>query len=214
MATKAGVINTAIRHIGTQLLTPGKMVRSPGDDPSRVIAEMYTETLAHCLEQGQWNFALSIAELTPSLTEIPTFGYVNAFAKPANYVRLNRMCVDEYFNIPSSNFDDRGAFWYMDEDVIYVEFVSSEATLKGGYLAGWPQSYTDYVALQLAFRGASVLDPEKMNDLEVRSERAKLNALAKDAVLGPTQFLPPGKWTRARSDRMRARSSNSSFYGS
>jgi hypothetical protein len=214
MASRLMILNTAIRHLGTQQMTPGGMAHTTGATASGVVAEVYTEALAHCLEQGRWKFALSSVELTPSLTEIPTFGYVNAFAKPANYVHLNRMCVDEYFNVPSSNFDDRGAFWYMDEDVIYVEFVSSEATARGGYLAGWPQSYADYVALYLAYLASNVLDPERTDDLEVRSERAKLNALAKDAVLGPTQFLPPGKWTRARSDRIRARSSNSSFYGS
>jgi hypothetical protein len=213
MATKIGLLNEALGYLGMRLLTSAQ-VTTPNDEPSRVLSDIYDNALLFCLEQGHWKFASITGELTPSLTEIPTFGYTNAFAKPANYVRLNRMCVDEYFNIPSSNFDDRAGFWYADEDIIYVDYVSSDATTRGLYLAGWPTTFAEYVSLHLAHKVSRRLQPDKEDDLEAKAMRAKLNALAKDAVLGPTQFLPPGKWTRARSDRMRARSSNSSFYGS
>lgn len=188
-------------------------VTTPNDEASRTLAEFYPAAMLYCLEQGHWKFASKIAELTPSVTELPTVGYTNAFAKPANYVRLNKLCTDEYFQVPLPLYDDRAGFWYADEDTIYVDYVSSEATLLGGYLAGWPETFSEYVSFYLAFKVAFKLKPDEQTRVEALAKEAKANALSKDAVLGPTVFLPPGRWTSARGGRQRSRSSNSSFYG-
>lgn len=213
MATKLGVWNAALGVLGLRMVTSGQ-VTTPNDEASRVLNEAYDQAVKFCLEQGHWKFASVIEELTASLTEVPTFGYTNAFAKPANYVRLNRIATDEYFNSPLSRFDDRAGFWYAEEDTLYVDYVSKEATELGYYLAGWPSTFAEYVALHLAHKVSRRLQPDKEDDVEAKAERAKLNALAKDAVLGPTQFLPPGRWSYARSGVRKPRHSNSSLYGS
>lgn len=213
MATKLGVWNAALGVLGLRMVTSGQ-VSSPNDEASRVLNEAYDQAVIFCLEQGHWKFASVIEELTASLTEVPTFGYTNAFAKPANYVRLNRIATDEYFNSPLSRFDDRAGFWYAEEDTLYVDYVSKEATELGYYLAGWPSTFAEYVALHLAHKVSRRLQPDKEDDVEAKAERAKLNALAKDAVLGPTQFLPPGRWSYSRSGVRKPRHSNSSLYGS
>jgi len=212
MATKLGIWNEALAALGLRIVTAAQ-VTTPNDEPSRVLNEIYDSAVATCLETGHWKFASKVAALTPSLTEIPTFGYTNAFAKPTDYVRANQIATDEYFNSPLSRYADRGGYWYAEEETLYVEYVSNATTL-GLDLTLWPQTFADYVALYLAHKVSRRLQPDKETDVEDKVERAKLNALAKDAVLGPTQFLPPGRWSSARVGNRQFRQSNSSLYGS
>jgi hypothetical protein len=189
MATKLGILNVALGHLGLRLLTSSQ-VTTPNDEPSRVLSDAYDGALLYCLEQGQWRFASKIAALAPSGTEIPTIGYNNAFAKPANYVRLNRIYADSNFVIPLTFYDERAGFWYADETAVWIDFVSSEATLLGGYLAGWPQTYAEFVSLYLAYKVARRLQPDKEDDVEEKMYQAKRITLDKDAVLGNIAFTP------------------------
>jgi hypothetical protein len=189
MATKLGVMNAALGYLGMRILTSAQ-VTTPNDEPSRILTEAYDGVLLYCLEQGQWRFASKIAALAVSGTEIPTIGYNNAFAKPANYVRLNRIYGDNNFTIPLTFYDERAGFWYADESAIWIDFVSSEATLLGGYLAGWPQTYAEYVSLYLAYRVARRLQPDKEDDVQEKMIQARLISLAKDAALGNIAFTP------------------------
>ena len=213
--TKLSIFNEALGFLGLRTLTRA----TDASEPATVLNSVWDHAREYCLEQGHWNFAEKRELLTPSLTEIPTFGHRKAFAKPANYVRLSELCADEYFNAPVTQFDDRGAFWYCDLDQIYVGYVSKDSAL-GYNLSAWPQSFVTFVTLYLAVKAAPRLAPQmKQETIESNAniglEDAKLNALSKDAVNGPTQFLPRGNWANSRVNRsLSPRNSRASLYGS
>lgn len=214
MTTQLTLYNHALGFIGERSLA----TLSDNTESRRVLDQFWTEAREYCLEAGHWKFAKKRELLTPSLTELPTFGYRQAFAKPANMVRVSEICSDEYFNSPLSQFDDRGAFWYADVEQLYVGYVSRDTTL--GYdLTKWPQSFVVFFELYLATRIAPRLTPNlEQKVIETRAgiglETAKLTALSKDAVAGPTQFLPIGNWVNSRRNRTNARNSRASLYGS
>lgn len=212
--TKLSIFNDAIGLLGGRVLTR----LTDASEPATILNGLWDHAREYCLEQGHWNFAKKRERLTPSLTEIPTFGYANAFAKPTNMVRVSEICADEYYNSPVSQFDDRGAFWYSDLEELFIGYVSKDTTL--GYdISKWPQSFVTYITLYLAVRAAPRLAPKlKQEVIESRAgiglDAAKMNALSKDAVSGPTQFLPAGNWVNSRRNRTNARNSRVSLYGS
>lgn len=212
--TKLSIFNDALGLLGGRVLTR----LADASEPATILNGLWDHAREYCLEQGHWNFAKKREKLTPSLTEIPTFGYANAFAKPTNMVRVSEVCADEYFNSPVSQFDDRGSFWYSDLEELYVGYVSNHSTL-GYNMSLWPQSFVTYLTLYLAVRAAPRLAPKlKQEVIESRAgiglEAAKLNALSKDAVSGPTQFLPAGNWVNSRRNKVNPRNSRASLYGS
>ena len=185
-------------------------------ESGRVMLANFPLATADCLEAGHWKFCTRIEELTPSVTEIPTIGYSNAFAKPDYYIRLSAICSDEGFNSPLRAYDDRGAFWYADLDKIYVAYTSNQSTW-GGDVTLWPASFRAYFVYELAVRSMGRLAPSmgtaKVNKILAMYREAKLNALAKDAVLGPTQELPRGRWSSSRGRGARPKTRGSTIYG-
>ena len=209
MATQLSVYNDALFIVGERRLAA---LTDPGE-PRRVLDDLWVNAPKYCLEQGHWKFAQRTVKIDYSVTEIPTFGHRRAFAKPADYVRLSALCADEYLNEPLEAYADRGLFWYADLDTIYVSYVSNGATY-GGELARWPESFTLYVAHYLAYRASTrIAGTVDRRVLAAETQQAKLNALAKDAMLGPTQFLPSGSWAQARAGGGNGRHSRTSLYG-
>lgn len=214
MATQLSVFNDALGVLGARSLA----ATSDPVEPARVLTSLWSHVLGYCLEQGRWKFAEREAALTPSLTEIPTFGLANAFEKPTDYVRLNEMSADEYFHSPIFAVHERVDHWYCDLEELWIRYISNDAQY-GGNLAAWPETFTAFVTLYLAVRAAPRIAPTKKVELirigaNMDLDGAKKNALSKDAVAGPTQFLPEGNWSSARGGRTRGRNSRRSLYGS
>ena len=214
MTTQLTISNGALGFLGERSL----VTTADATEPARVIASFYSKAVEYCLEQGHWKFAERRALLSPSETEIPTFGRANAFAKPTDYVRVNALCSDEYFTASVTDIEDVGGFWYSDLDELYLKYVSNH-TSYGLNLDLWPESFVVYVELYLAVLAAPRIAPQKkIENIQapggIGLEQAKRNALAKDAVSGPTQFLPSGRWVRARSKNRNNRTSSTSLYGS
>ena len=214
MATQLSVFNDALGVLGARSL----VATTDPVEPARVLTSLWDHVVKYCLEQGRWKFAEREAALTPSLVEIPTFGMANAFDKPDDYVRLNEMSADEYFISPLFFVHERGPYWYSDLEEIWIRYISDDAAY-GGNLAAWPETFTTFVTLYLAVRGAPRIAPTKKVELirigaNMDLDGAKKNALAKDAVAGPTQFLPEGRWAASRGGRTRGRNSRRSLYGS
>ena len=209
MTTQLSIYNDALAILGERRL----VATTDPTEPRRVLDDLWANAPKACLEQGHWKFAQVQAKLTYSVTEVPTIGLRRAFAKPANYVRLSALCADEWFVSPVSQYSDRAGFWYADLDNIYVRYVSDHASY-GGDLTQWPESFTLYVAHYLAWRAATrISSTADRRVIAADMREAKLNALAKDAVLGPTQFLPSGGWAGTRTGRGNPRHSTTSLYG-
>lgn len=156
-----------------------------------------------CLEMGQWIFATRTQRLDydPSIT--PEFGYRYAFSKASDWVSTTAVCSDEYYNVPLTQYSDEGGYWYCDLTLLYVKFVSNDATYGTNY-GIWPQSFADYVAAYFAGKIIGALTSDKnMQDYilhprtGVEAQRL-LKARSKDAMAKPTGFLPEGTWTTAR----------------
>jgi len=213
MTTQLTITNGALGFLGERsLVTTGDAT-----EPARTMAAFYTPAVKYCLEQGHWKFAERRAVLTPSLTELPTYGRSNAFAHPTDYVRVNALCSDEFFKTSVTDIEDVGAFWYCELDTLYLKYVSND-TSYGMNLALWPETFVVFVQLYLATMAAPRLTPNKKAEAiqapgGLGLIDAKRNALAKDAVAGPTQFLPMGRWAGVRSRNVNNRNSSASLYG-
>lgn len=214
MTTQLTITNGALGFLGERSL----VATTDATEPARVMAANYTAAVKYCLEQGHWKFAQRRAVLTPSLTEIPTSGRANAFEHPTDYVRVSALCSDERFEEPIVDIEDVGGFWYSDLDTLYLKYVSND-TNYGLNLSLWPETFVLFVQLYLAALAAPRIAPDRKPDTiqapgGVGLIAAKRNALAKDAVAGPTQFPPMGSWARSRLRKNRSRNSSVSLYGS
>lgn len=168
-------------------------------EPRRVLDTFWPGVVKFCLEQGQWKFAIRTSKLTYSTDVNPTFGYRRAFERPSDCVRMTKMCQDEYLKVPLLEYTEEAAWWFADLDDIYVSYVSNDSSYGNDY-ANWPETFATYVALYLATQaGLRINQSERTLDkLEKDLKDAKRDALAKDALQGPTQFLPQGGWVSSR----------------
>lgn len=211
--TKLSIFNDVMNILGGRTLTR----ITDTAEPATVLNGLWDHVRMYCLEQGRWKFAEREVLLTPSLTELPTFGFRSAFEKPADFVRVNEISSDEYFSTPIFQIHERGDFWYCDLDELYIRYISND-NAWGFDLTKWPESFVTFVTLYLAVRAAPRLAPRLKPELiriggNVDLDGAKKNALAKDAVAGPTQFIPEGRWSGVRQRRPSGRNSRRSLYG-
>ena len=192
--TQLSLYNDALYILGERKLD----TVTDNTEPRRILDQVWTQCRDYCLQQGHWKFAQRSSKLDYSPSVTPAWGYSRAFEKPSDYIKLSRFCSDEFFNSPYSQYVEESGFWYAEIDSIYIQYISNDSEYGTDY-AAWPPAFTYYVACYLAFRSRRRIMPSMPAD-EVAAETAsaKDNALSKDAVEGPTQFLPKGNWVTAR----------------
>lgn len=197
MATQLGLYNAALREIGDIKLAS----TSENIEARRVLDAVYSDVLAECLEEGQWNFAMRTVKLVADTDITTNFGYAHVFDKPSDWVRTSGLSADEYNQLPLTRYTDEVGFWAADVDPIYVRYVSSDASF-GGNLGNWPASYRRFVELSLADRIVERLtqNASKKEQIKADLKDARRLALNRDAMneAGP-RYRPPGSWTTARS---------------
>ncbi len=196
MASQLGLYNAALLFLGERKLA------SLGEDrePRRALDEVWNGGfLNRVLEAGQWKFASRTIKLVPCAGITPAFGYKYPFEKPADYVRIMAISLDEHMALPVNQYQDEGNFWYLDYDVIYVTYISNAISV-GGDLARWPPAFTQYVEVLLASRVARRLtgNEQLWKDAVALAARYLTAAESIDAMAGPARFLPPGAWIQAR----------------
>ncbi len=207
MATKLGLYNAALRHLGETPLASLTETRASRRTLDAIYADDYIKRV---LEAGQWKFASRAVELSyePSIT--PSFGYSRGFDYPDDFVRLVMISADEYFQNPLLQYSDEAQHWFCDHDTLYVKYVSDD-TSYGANLGAWPALFYEFAALYLAEKAAPSVNDAKFGDIVKLCNRAKVDALSKDAMSGPTQFLPMGSWARASLSGNRLRTSRIGF---
>jgi hypothetical protein len=195
MVGKLSLYNGALRVLGERALASLTESR----ESRRALDEAYDSTLAFCLEQGQWNFAIRSIEAIPTPNIAPAFGYANAFTKPEDWVRTVGLTTDDLFRVPLLEYTDERGYWYADQDVIYVRYVSNSIDY-GMDLSRWPASFQRYVELSLANDVCERLtqNASKKESLERDLRRAAVNARNKDAMNEASIRPPPGSWITAR----------------
>lgn len=197
MATALALYNACLLELGDRKLAS----TSEDRESRRVIDIYYDNVLADCLEQGLWNFATRTVKVEADTSITPEFGYSEVFAKPSDWVRTAALSLSETLFPPLLDYYDDVNYWSAGSTPIYVRYVSNSASW-GLSLTLWPRSFTRYVELELAVRGAERLTSD--TDLKERllrdRNKARINALNKDALNEPnTKFAPMGSWNRARS---------------
>jgi len=194
MATKLGLYNDALRHLGERKLATLTEQR----EPRRVLDDAYTSAVNYCLEQGFWKFAQRTKHVFPDTSVAITFGYPYAFAKPVDNVKLFRICADEFFKDPLLDYGEEGPYWFSHLNELYISYISNDP-IYGNDLTRWPETFTRYVGYYLASEVADRIAPSvDISKIVSLLEQAKNNAMAKDALQGPVEFLPQGSWTLSR----------------
>lgn len=151
------------------------------------------------LEQGFWNFATRTIEISASTSIAPSFGYRHAFEKPDDYIKLGAICTDEFFKSTLHDYTDESGYWFANEDVLYVQYISNDA-LYGLNYALWPQTFKKLVQAMLADEVKDLVTGNDMKYQVIKKalKDARVDARSKDAMNGPTKFSPTGSWVSAR----------------
>lgn len=196
MTTQLTLYNGALRELGERKLASLTEDRKP----RRLLDDVWDGALKANLEEADWKFAMRTSQLTYEPSFTPAFGYTRQFSKPDDFVRLSRMCVDERFQVPLTSYSEEAGFWFADLDDIYVSYVSNGASYGSDYSL-WPESFVKMFELYLASSIVLSLEQSVSTEeaLQKKYNKAKTEAKSKDAMAGPTQFMPAGTWTQARS---------------
>ena len=196
MATQLSLYNEALRLCGERKLAS----LTENREPRRVLDSVWDENaINYCLEQGQWKFAIRTAKLEYNPSMEQAYGYQYAFEKPSDFIRITAFCSDEYFNVPLTQFAEEGGFWFSDLDEVYIQYVSNDPSYGADYSL-YPETYMRYVASYLA---SEVVDRLTQNNslwekLDKVMRKRLTDARSKDAMNGPTKFLPTGQWLSSR----------------
>lgn len=212
--TRLSIYNDALLLLGERALSSLTEER----EPRRLLDQVWNnEGVDHCLEKGQWFFAMRAIKIDYDPGVDPGFGYRRAFYKPTDWVLTSALCTDEWFNVPLTQYNDEADYWYADDDVLYVRYVSNDSQY-GNNLARWPTSFKEFVAAHFASRiAAKIATPDIARDMlglrKMLLNEAKNNA----AMAEPTSFPAQGSWSRARTRfgtrRNRDGGSNSNLIG-
>lgn len=212
MATKLGLYNAALRHIGERKLSS----LTEASEPRRTLDDAYENFVDYVLAVGYWKCAQRVTKLTYDPGVTVEFGYPKAYAKPTDFIRMYRLSEDEYFNTPLLEYSEEAGYWYSWSDEIYLSYISNDATY-GGDLTAWPPAMAIYAEFLLATRIVERLAPAVDSSTLFNKMKIALDdALAKDAMEGPTEFPPMGGWVNSRgrrNNRARERGSRSTLIG-
>ena len=165
------------------------------------------EGARYCLEQGQWHFAMRASSFDYEPSIAPDWGFSRGFTKPTDWVATSGVFSDERLQNPLLAYADEISYWFSDEDVIYVKYVSDDAAF-GMDLAKWPSTFVDYVKAYFAGRichklpGSAerrefLLGPAGRED-KGHVNRCLVIAKNKAAMVLPATFPSRGTWAAAR----------------
>lgn len=200
MADKLSVYNGALRLCKERRLA----ALTDNREPRRLLDDAWGDgategAVKHCLQLGQWTFAMRTGRVdhTPSVTT--DFGYTYAFSQPEDMIRVSAVCSDEYFKEPLLEYADERHYWYSDLQTIYVRWVSNHENY-GADLSLWPESFTKLVQAYLAKEIVGNLTQGENRILKVEKafKDALKSAKSLDAMNKPTKMLPEGSWARSR----------------
>lgn len=194
--TRLSIYNGALRRLGERKLSS----LTENREPRRLLDDVWDAGgVEACLEAGQWSWASRTQELLYSSSVVPAFGYLRAFVKPTDMVRLLGIATDERVQIPLAYYEHTGPYFFADPDVIYVRYVSNDASYGNDYSL-WPESFTDFVEWHFAVEIAPRLtaSESKVDGLVGKRRKALSDAASYDSMMGPSQSPPLGNWARAR----------------
>lgn len=214
MTTKLDLYNGALRLCKTRKLAS----LSENRESRRLLDAVWengatTGVIKHCLQLGQWTFAMRAIQIDYSPSVEPPFGYKRAFDQPSDLVKVAAICEDEFFNTPLTRYTDERHFWFADLDTIYVRYVSDDQSY-GADLSLWPESFGKLVEAYLANEiVGNITQSDSLPDkVEKVFDKALRSAKSLDAMNRPTAFLPTGSWVNSRQGNSSRRGRNDPGY--
>lgn len=198
MATVLSIYNDALGWIGERALA----TTSESNESCRALNDQWARTVAYCIEQGNWKWAMRSVQMSPDSSVTPAFGLANAFEKPDDWVRTYTICTDEMFAFPDLRVKDENGFWWSDSDPLYVRYISNGADF-GMNMAVWPETFNAFVACYLAFKISNRVTQSKADavDLQKQARLLMTDARSKNAMSDPPGFAPQSTWISARTRR-------------
>lgn len=198
MATKLDIFNGALLICGERFLAS----LTEAQETRRLLDHVWDveDGVRNCLERGQWHFAMRAIQIDYDSGIEPGFGYQRAFVKPDDWVLTSAVCTDEYFRNPQTRYVDEVGYWYSDVDTLYVRYVSDGNTY-GRDVSHWPAQFREFVEAHFASKIIHKIkdsEEERTRIFKLRADALR-NAKSNAIMAGPTQFMPPGAWVRARS---------------
>lgn len=201
MTDKLSLYNIALAH----LLEGSLASLSEGVEKRRVLDGFYKTVVLKCLEETFWKFAKRTVRIDASSTTEPAFGFTQAFRIPTDWIRTDEMSASEDLQPPLTDVRTEAGYWYANITPLFISYVSSDP-LYGLNLGAWPESFAEYVGLELARKACKrITGSDKLlqgtDGLNSETRRAKRNALGNDAQNDPVKFPPQGTWVSSRRGR-------------
>ena len=201
MAVKLAVFNAVLSELGDYSLSD----TGEGIPAGRVLVARWDRTVADCISEGSWNFAMETAQLDADTGVTPSFGtrYGEIFAKPPDWVRTVEISADPDFSTVLIDYEDKSNYFAAAISPIYLGYVSNDTGMVLD-LTRWGPAFTRYVELELAVRACMKITQSASLKRDLQEERDKARKVAKNQdAMNERQpkFLPMASWNRARSGR-------------
>lgn len=196
MTDKLTLYNNALREIGEIKLAS----LAETSERRYILDDVYDSSVQYCLESGLWNFALRAMELDSDPNVAPTFGYQFAFLKPNDWLATAGVYSDSLEKQVLTDYVFEGDYWYASVDPIYVRIISNDPDY-GLNLGKWPEVFARYVKMHLATEICSRItnDEKRLDVLQKKEQRARLEAGNHNVMALPARFPPYGSWVMSRS---------------
>lgn len=195
MASKGGVINAALHHIG-EPESP-----TPLTDENTWVARIrsrYDEKARLLFEKHPWNFCTQVVQL--SATEPTPDGWTYGFNKPAKCWRIVRVgdsggnMDPRYATLP---YEDRGGRILTNCDTTFLKYIDGSWLAQEG---SWPQVFADALSAELAAAAMPTTqgDAGKLETIMGVAKLAMRAAKNWDAMQQPRWQEPPSRWQVGR----------------
>lgn len=195
-ATQLGIYNEALtQHLGERKLASITASR----ESRRVMDDIWTDAVKHCLEEGLWNFAIKKVELEYDDLLTPDFGMQRVVEIPTDHVRTVEYSADEMFSIPLSPYVEEAGYIYSNTNTIYLRYVSNHADF-GGNTDLWPESFKRLLAVYMAWKACYRITQSRPLQAELQAlyDKEKVKAIGKDMMAESPRRMPHGRWVSAR----------------
>ena len=201
-AQQLGLYNEALTLCGERTLAS----LTENREPRRLLDQAWTDgnggAVQFCLEKGYWPWAIRSQQYSYSPSIQPAYGYNYAFNQPTDMVKTASVCIDQYYNVPLTQYEDEGGFWYADLQNLYIKYVSNDPSFGLNY-SGWSQTFIEFVAIYMGNKICWRLtqDEKKTDRIEKMYRKRLAEARSESAMEQPAKIFPQGAWAGARFGR-------------
>lgn len=202
MATKLGIYNKALGHLGTTRLHPTLGLNENRPDRKELDAR-WDGVVEEMLELGIWRFALRSFQATYDPDIVTSFGLPYGFELPDDFKGLHKIAIDEYFRVEDRSYEREGNRIFSENETLYFSIVSN-GSAYGADLGQWTEVFSEATGLLLANKACVNItgDQNLETKLLTKFERIHLpRAKRKDAIDDRVKDKPGGSWVRARFSR-------------